>query len=160
MCLRCGSRFTTYERIQRRSLYVAKKDGRREEFDRDKISVGIRKACEKRPLPAGTIEKMVDDIESDLYVKGKGEVSSSAIGDVVAEWLVSLDPIAYIRFTSVYREFDDLRALKEAVDMLVSDQASQRISVSQLSLLPDEGSTDVGRRRVGRLRKGTVAGKV
>lgn len=144
----CGSRFTTYERQQRRSLFVFKKDGRREEFSRDKIASGIRKACEKRPLPTGTIEKVVDDIESELYRRGKGEVSSSSIGDVVSEKLRELDLVAYIRFASVYREYADLTALKQAVDKLIADQTrSPRVSVSQLPLLPEDKPASGPQRR-------------
>src|SRR4030067_2684338 len=80
-CLSCGSRFTTYERLQPTSLFVIKKDRRREEFDRDKLLNGIRKACEKRPLPTGAVEKVVDDIEAELYQLGKIEIPSTVIGD-------------------------------------------------------------------------------
>lgn len=159
MCLSCGFRFTTYERIQRRNLFVVKKDGRREEFDRDKIYSGIRKACEKRPLPSGTIDKIVDDIEADLFSRGRGEVPSSLIGEIVAERLGYLDPIAYIRFASVYREFDNLDMLKRAVDTLASSQGRARISVSQLPLLPDDETDSAKRRRSGRLKKGAVLDK-
>jgi transcriptional repressor NrdR len=117
-CLACDSRFTTYERIQPHDIFVIKKDGRREEFSRDKLLSGIRKACEKRPLPTGAIDKFVEAIEAELYKVGKSEVSSSYIGDVVMEGLKKLDHIAYIRFASVYREFADIGALKQEVDSL------------------------------------------
>ncbi|MDD5082271.1 MAG: transcriptional regulator NrdR, partial [Dehalococcoidales bacterium] len=90
-CLSCGSRFTTYERLQSANLYVIKKDGRREEFNRVKLLSGIRKACEKRPLPTGTVDKLVDDIEAELYNLGKTEVPSTAIGDMVMDRLKGLD---------------------------------------------------------------------
>jgi transcriptional repressor NrdR len=117
-CLACHARFTTYEHIQPHDIFVIKKDGRREEFSRDKLLLGIRKACEKRPLPTGAIDKLVDTIEAELYKEGKSEVSSSYIGDLVMEGLKKLDHIAYIRFASVYREFADIGDLKQEVDNL------------------------------------------
>jgi transcriptional repressor NrdR len=118
-CLKCNERFTTYERLQPASLFIIKKDQRREEYNRDKLITGIRKACEKRPLPTGSVEKLVDEIEAELFRLGKAEVPSTIIGDMVMEKLKGLDHIAYIRFASIYREFTDIRALKEAVDNLV-----------------------------------------
>jgi transcriptional repressor NrdR len=117
-CLACGARFTTYERIQPHDIFVIKKDGRREEFSRDKLSLGIRKACEKRPLPAGAIDKFIDGIEADLYEMGRREIPSSYIGDLVMGGLKKLDHIAYIRFASVYRKFADIGVLKQEVDSL------------------------------------------
>ena len=137
-CLSCGARFTTYERLQSASLFVIKKDERREEFNRNKLLTGIRKACEKRPLPSGIVDKLADDIEAELYQMGKAEIPSAVIGDMVMERLKHLDYIAYIRFASVYREFADITALKQAVDTLVSSQAEVSQSTSQLPLLPDE----------------------
>ncbi len=134
-CLSCHARFTTYERLQPASLFIIKKDQRREEFNREKVLTGIRKACEKRPLPTGSIEKLVDEIEAELYHLGKAEISSTLIGDMVMEKLKALDYIAYIRFASVYREFADIRALKEAVDNLVVTQRTHL--PGQLPLIPD-----------------------
>ena len=124
-CLSCNARFTTYERLQPASLFIIKKDQRREEFNREKLLSGIRKACEKRPLPTGSIERVVDEIEAELYHLGKAEIPSTLIGDMVMEKLKKLDYIAYIRFASVYREFADIRALKEAVDNLVVTQKEE-----------------------------------
>jgi len=135
-CLACGARFTTYERLQPHSIFVIKKDGRREEFNRDKLSSGIRKACEKRPLLTGAVDKLIDSIETELYSQGKVEVPSSLIGDLVMEGLKKLDHIAYIRFASVYREFADIGALKQAVDNLAEGRA--RIPSNQLPLLPSK----------------------
>ncbi len=146
-CLACGARFTTYERMQPSSLFVIKKDGRREEFSRDKLLVGIRKACEKRPLPTGTMDKIVDDIEAAAYNLGRQEVPTAVIGDMVMERLKRLDYIAYIRFASVYRAFTDITDLKQEVDTLLSAEASQ--PAGQLPLLPDtklEGLVKSGRR--------------
>ena len=131
-----------------------KKDGRREEFNRDKMAVGIRKACEKRPLPTGTIDKLVDDIETDLYRRGKAEVQSSLVGDMVSGRLRELDTVAYIRFASVYREYADLTALKQAVDKLIADQTRvPRVPVTQLPLLPQDEPEPTVRRRPGRAKK-------
>ena len=135
-CLSCNSRFTTHERLQTAGLFIIKKDQRREEFNREKLLGGIRKACEKRPLPTGTIEKITDEIEADLYHQGKAEIPSTIIGDMVMEKLKKLDYIAYIRFASVYREFADIKALKEAVDNLVTSKDKSG-SQGQLTLLPD-----------------------
>ncbi|HEX74813.1 MAG TPA: transcriptional repressor NrdR [Dehalococcoidia bacterium] len=151
-CLRCGSRFTTYERLQPASLFVIKKDERREEFNRNKLLTGIHKACEKRPLPMGTVDKLADEIEAELCRLGKVEIPSAVIGNMVMERLKSLDYIAYIRFASVYREFTDITALKQEVDTLVSSEAETPAPTSQLPLLPSE---QVGRplTRQGRVRR-------
>ena len=146
-CLDCGSRFTTYERLQPASLFVIKKDERREEFNRDKLLSGLRKACEKRPLPIGVVEKLADDIEAELYRLGKAEVSTTIIGDMVMEKLKSLDHIAYIRFASVYREFADITALKQEIDTLVGSEVSESLPTSQLPLLPDDRLVARSRRR-------------
>ena len=145
-CLKCHNRFTTYERVELPSLFVIKKDLRREEFSREKLLSGVRKACEKRPLPTGSIEKVVDDIEAELYQSGKAEVRSSVIGEMVMEKLKKLDYIAYIRFASVYRPFTDITALKQAVDNLITGENKQQ-NTNQLSLLPQEGLGQRQRRR-------------
>ncbi len=136
-CLHCGSRFTTYERVQANSFLVIKKDGRREEFSRDKLTTGIRKACTKRPIANETIERLVNNIEDELHQLGKIEVPSSTIGELVIKHLRELDRIAYIRFASVYREFADVEDLKQEVDALVQEQES-RVSLAQLPLMPVE----------------------
>jgi transcriptional repressor NrdR len=145
-CLKCDSRFTTYERLQPAGLFVIKKDERREEFNREKLLIGIRKACEKRPLPSGTVDKIADDIEAELYQSGKLEVPSAVIGDMVMEKLKSLDHIAYIRFASVYREFTDITTLKEVVDALASGEGMVR-STNQLPLLSTEELEELAKRR-------------
>jgi transcriptional repressor NrdR len=124
--------------LQPASLFVIKKDQRREEFNKEKLLVGIRKACEKRPLPTGTIDRLLDDLESELYQAGKAEVTSSAIGDMVMDKLKGLDYIAYIRFASVYREFTDITALKQEIDTLVGDYAEEPGPAGQLPLLDIE----------------------
>ncbi len=143
-CLGCGFRFTTYERIHTGNLVIIKKDQRREVFDREKLATGIRKACEKRPLPTGTIEKLVDDIESELLLLGRAEIPSSAVGEILMDRLKEIDHIAYIRFASVYRDFADITSLKREVDTLVSG----RSPASQLPLIPEgEFSTPDRRKR-------------
>ena len=149
-CLSCSSRFTTYERLQPASLFVIKKDERREEFNRDKLLTGLRKACEKRPLPTGTVDKLADDIEAELYHLGKAEIPSAVIGDMVMERLKRLDHIAFIRFASVYREFADITTLKQEVDTLLS--AEDEPPSSQLPLLPAEELGAVKGRRASRKR--------
>lgn len=137
-CLECGARFTTYERIQPKSIFIIKKDGRREEFNREKLMSGILKACEKRPMPTGTIDKIVDNIESDLYKLGKAEISSSIIGDRVMDKLEELDHIAYIRFASIYRDFTDIDALKQAVDELFDTKNKEPLAGQLFLLSPDQ----------------------
>jgi transcriptional repressor NrdR len=143
-CLSCNNRFTTYERLQPASLFIIKKDQRREEYNREKLLNGIRKACEKRPLPTGSIEKVVDEIEAGLYKQGKTEIPSTLIGDMVMNKLKELDYIAYIRFASVYREFADIRALKEAVDNLVVTPKTRL--PGQLALLPENKVEEQGKK--------------
>jgi len=138
-CLSCDKRFTTYERLQPASLFVIKKDQRREELDRHKLLNGLRKACEKRPLPTGTVDKLADDIEAQLYGLGRTEIPGKIIGDMVMEGLKNLDHIAYIRFASVYRDFTDITVLKREVDTLASSQIEATLTPSaQLPLLPNE----------------------
>jgi transcriptional repressor NrdR len=135
-CLQCDLRFTTYERLERASLFVLKKDGRREDFKRDKLLRGIRVALQKRPVPVGTPDTLADDIENELYQLGKTEIPSGTIGDVVMAKLKKLDHIAYIRFASVYRDFEDITMLKEEVDNLAGH--ALKASADQLPLLPVE----------------------
>ena len=137
-CLECGARFTTYERLQSAALLVIKKDGRREEFSREKVIAGVRKACAKRPVSQQTIDQMVDDIEDQLRKSGKGEVAASLIGDMVMERLRQLDGIAYIRFASVYRAFADIEEVREEADAYarlrpVRDDTTQLPLFSNLS---------------------------
>jgi len=132
-CLHCSSRFTTYERVQSDNFLVIKKDGHREEFNRDKLIIGIRKACTRRPIANEVIEGLVDKIEGELHQSGKLEVTSSTIGGLVMDYLRDLDRIAYIRFASVYREFADVEHFKQEVDALV--QGEEQIPAAQLPLI-------------------------
>ena len=107
-CQKCRRRFTTFERVDTPDLLVVKKTGQRELFDRGKIRSGVIKACEKRPISAESIEKIVDDVEVDLRSSGESEISSKKVGEQVTKKLKKLDKIAYIRFASVYRQFADI----------------------------------------------------
>ncbi len=155
-CERCQSRFTTYERIETQALYVIKKDGRREEFDRAKLYGGIRIACAKRPLPTGTVDRVANDVEAELRRMGRAEVHSSLIGELVMERLRALDHIAYVRFASVYREFTDLETLREEVERLASGRDRQPAPANQLSLLPEE-QEPLRRGRRGRTGRKPIA---
>jgi transcriptional repressor NrdR len=155
-CLRCGLRFTTYERPQTRALLVIKRDDRREEYDRDKLWASLTKACAKRPLPTGSIEKVVDDIEGQLANVGRAEVPSRIIGEMVMERLKRLDRVAYIRFASVYRDFRDIESFKEEIEALLEPREVPAAASNQLSFLDDEGiipDTNGLQGRRGRRRK-------
>lgn len=117
-CTKCEKRFTTYERIEWSNPTVVKKDGRREQFDRNKVLSGMLKACEKRPISRDVIEKAVDEIENDIRDKKKNEIPSKYIGELVMKKLKSIDKVAYIRFASVYREFTDLASFEKELKML------------------------------------------
>ncbi len=107
-CEACQKRFTTYERVEEVLPLVVKKDGRRETFDRLKIVQGLKKACEKRPVSIETINKLVDEIEKECQEKGEKEVPSTQIGEIIMNALHRIDPVAYVRFASVYRSFKDI----------------------------------------------------
>ncbi len=117
-CLDCEKRFTTYERIESFELIVLKKDGRREQFSREKVLSGIQKACEKRPISQEITEKIADDIETELRNQEKTELPSKFIGELVMKKLKSIDKVAYIRFASVYREFSDLETFEKELQQL------------------------------------------
>jgi len=136
-CDRCGLRFTTYERVQSTALLVVKRDGRRQEFDRDKLLSRIVTACAKRPIAFRDIEKTVQNIESELQALGRAEIPSSAIGETVMNQLRQLDRVAYIRWASVYRDFQDLESFERVVRDLQQDNipATER---TQLPMLQDE----------------------
>ncbi len=114
-CLKCEKRFTTYERIERVDLSVIKKDGRKEPLDKEKIRRGILRACEKRPVTLEQIDKIVDMIESDLRKLKSTEIKTEKIGEKVISALKKLDKVAYIRFASVYRSFDDVKDFEKEI---------------------------------------------
>ncbi|MEK7396866.1 MAG: transcriptional regulator NrdR, partial [Candidatus Poribacteria bacterium] len=120
-CLDCAKRFTTYERIEELDIYIIKKDGRREPYDRIKLRTGISKACEKRPVSQETINDIVDRIEGDLRQSRTIEIKSNIIGEKVIDELKKLDKVAYIRFASVYREFADVTDFQEELRVLISE---------------------------------------
>lgn len=117
-CESCGTRFTTFERIELSPLVVIKKDNTREKFDREKVLEGLMKACEKRPIPFEEIEKRTDNIEKALRNLNKAEISSNDIGEAVMNELMDLDQVAYVRFASVYREFKDINQLMDVLQNL------------------------------------------
>lgn len=117
-CAKCKRRFTTYEETDKEDLFVIKKDGRREKFERRKLLSGIEKSCEKRPVPRERIEEMTDWVESRLRKEGKKEIQTSKIGELVMERLRKVDEVAYIRFASVYRSFADVESFEDALRKL------------------------------------------
>ncbi|MBQ10261.1 MAG: transcriptional regulator NrdR [Planctomyces sp.] len=133
-CQQCGLRFTTYERIQATALMVSKHDGRREEFNREKLIVGIRKACTKRPISSRTIEKMVEDVEAELQHLGQVEVPTSILGSMVMDRLMNLDRVAYIRYASVYRDFQHIESFEQAVQ----DLREENTQLPLMDVLPGE----------------------
>ena len=118
-CLKCGRRFTSYERIDEIPYMVVKKDGRRERFDRQKLVAGLLKACEKRPVRVGALEAVADRVETMLQDKSEREISTTDIGAVVMLSLKTLDKVAFVRFASVYRNFRDLDEFKDELNALL-----------------------------------------
>ena len=118
-CAGCGSRFTTYERAEMSTLMVAKRDRRRQEFDREKLRHSIQVACTKRPISSETIERLVEQVEAELRSRDMAEVQSQAIGDLVMQKLRALDEVAYIRFASVYRAFADVSSFEDELRRLI-----------------------------------------
>ena len=116
-CLKCKKRFTTYERPEKKEIIVVKKDNRREAFSREKLKSGIMRACEKRPISIEKIEMIIEEIEEKLRKKGK-EVKSDLIGKMVINKLKKIDKVAYIRFASVYRDFQDIKDFKQEIKNL------------------------------------------
>jgi len=114
-CVDCERRFTTYERVEDTLPLVVKKDGRREAFDRLKIMAGLKTACEKRPISADDLERIVNGVESKIQDEGHKEISSVQVGEIVIDSLKALDPVAYVRFASVYREFRDVDEFMDAL---------------------------------------------
>ena len=122
-CLSCVKRFTTYEHVEEQPLMVIKKDGRREPFDRSKLITGLVKACEKRPVSMEQIEHLVDEIERDLSRRFEREAPSTEIGERVMRRLHDIDPVAYVRFASVYREFKDAEQFMRELNELIAKKA-------------------------------------
>ena len=140
-CALCGRRFTTYEQVQMKAMMVVKRDGRREEFSRGKLWSSLTKACAKRPLAIARIDRMIDDIETNLSEQGKAEFDSRAIGEMVMSRLSDLDQVAYIRFASVYLDFSDVESFKTEINTLLEmgeTHDSHRADINQLALLDGE----------------------
>ena len=118
-CLDCGRRYTSYERIEDIPFMVVKRDGSRTEFDRKKLLVGLYKACEKRPVPGKSIDRLVDEVEQQVHEKEDREITTQEIGQFIMNRLKNLDQVAYVRFASVYRRFEDIDAfMTELKDLL------------------------------------------
>ncbi len=120
MCDECGKRFTTYEKVETIPLIVIKKDNNREQYDRTKIEAGVLRACHKRPISANDINKLIDDVETEIFSREEKEIPSDEIGEIVMDRIKDLDDVAYVRFASVYREFKDVNTfmseLKKMLD--------------------------------------------
>lgn len=125
-CPACTTRFTTYERVEAARLVVAKRDGIRQEFDRDKLAAGLAKALTRRPVAHDAAERAADEIESELRSSGASEIPSSRIGAMAMDKLRAIDHIAYIRFASVYQSFEDLEDLKREVDSLFAEGSTAK----------------------------------
>jgi transcriptional repressor NrdR len=121
-CERCNRRFTTYERVEEMMPLVVKKDGRRESYDRLKIINGLKRACEKRPVSINTIEAIADRIERSLQERGEKEIASSVIGETLMRELHDTDPVAYVRFASVYRSFKDISEFMVELEELLKER--------------------------------------
>ena len=121
-CLSCQKRFTTYEIIERLPLVVVKRDGSRQSFDKVKLINGMVRACEKRPVPLQTLEKIAEDIEQELQGNLEREVSTSVIGEMVMTRLKGVDEVAYVRFASVYRSFKDINTFMEELSKLLTEK--------------------------------------
>ncbi len=126
-CLKCGKRFTTYERIELKPILVIKKDERREEFDRQKIIRGLLRSCEKRPVSLLDIEKLVDNVEYKIRALGLQEIKSSKVGQLVMNRLKKVDSIAYIRFASVYRDFADIESFQDEIERLTEKVINKNV---------------------------------
>ena len=120
MCDECGKRFTTYEKVETIPLIVIKKDNNREQYDRAKIEAGVLRACHKRPISANDLNKLIDEVETEIFAREEKEIPSDEIGEIVMDKIKDLDDVAYVRFASVYREFKDVNTfmseLKKMLD--------------------------------------------
>lgn len=121
LCDDCGKRFTTYEKVETIPLIVIKKDDNREQYDRAKVEAGILRACHKRPVSVNQINQLVDEVEVDIFNREEKEISSSEIGEIVMNRLQKLDPVAYVRFASVYREFKDVNTFMDELKKILDN---------------------------------------
>jgi transcriptional repressor NrdR len=118
MCVACGQRFTTYERLERPQLIIVKNDGTRELFNRSKLLAGLYRACEKTPVTSLQLEDVISNVENDLYACDDQEVSSAKVGDLVMDQLARLNEVAYVRFASVYRRFKDIASFEQELSLV------------------------------------------
>ena len=119
VCDECGKRFTTYEKVETIPLIIIKKDNNRETYDRSKIEAGILRACHKRPVSAAQITQIVDSVETEIVNREEREISSNVIGELIMNKLKDLDPVAYVRFASVYREFKDVNTFMDELKKIL-----------------------------------------
>ena len=119
-CDECGKRFTTYEKVETIPLIIIKKDLNREAFDRSKIEAGVLRACHKRPVSAEQIARLVDDVETEIYSMEERELPSAVIGESIMNKLKELDPVAYVRFASIYREFKDVNTFMDELKKILN----------------------------------------
>lgn len=127
-CLKCLKRFTTYETIERAQILLIKRDGTRQQYDRQKLLSGIIKACEKRPVSQAQLEKIVDDVEQRLFASLEPEIPSQTVGEMVMEELKTVDEVAYVRFASVYRQFKDINTFMEELNTLIRENEKEAFS--------------------------------
>ena len=123
MCDECGKRFTTYEKVETIPLIVIKKDNNREQYDRSKIEAGVLRACHKRPISANDINKLIDEVETEIFAREEKEIPSDEIGEIVMDKIKDLDDVAYVRFASVYREFKDVNTFMQELEGLVTPKS-------------------------------------
>jgi transcriptional repressor NrdR len=127
-CLKCGKRYTTYEYIEKAPLMVVKKDGGREAYEREKLLTGLIKACEKRPVARGQLEKLVDEVEGATFGRFKHEVHSDELGREIIDRLKAIDEVAYVRFASVYRQFKDINEFMDEIRGILVDKNKKKNS--------------------------------
>lgn len=132
-CDRCGFRFSTVEEVEILNLTIVKRDGRREPYNRDKLENGLRKSLEKRPITGQTFKKLIGQIERDLQTSGRTEVTSQQLGEIVMKRLQRVDQVAYIRFASVYRQFQDVESFKRELNRLSGARRKSRRPTSSPS---------------------------
>lgn len=148
LCDDCGKRFTTYEKVETIPLIVIKKDNNRQQYDRAKVEAGILRACHKRPVSVDNINQLVDTVEVEVFNREEKEISSSEIGEIVMDKLQELDPVAYVRFASVYREFKDVNTfMDELKKYWINSLIQWTISFWRLGLIGAKDYTN--RRRAG-----------
>jgi transcriptional repressor NrdR len=156
-CIACGERFSTYETVQLSTVQIVKRDGRREEFNREKLLSGLRKACAKRNVAVAQIEAAVNDIEAQIAAENAAEIPSTWLGELAMDALRKLDHIAYIRFASVYRPFTDIESLKDAVAALEEGRIATPEQRTLQLPLPDETPAKPRSRQIAGIENRSVS---